>query len=139
MGLFKRTRREPAVTTLLRHMEHKRFPEALKLVRKAAELGPVPPPHALWRLGRWCVEKGRPKAARQPLELFLVLYPAHQDRPEVMRDLVRVLAATGKRKEAEELKGAAEAMGRKRADSQRDHQMRQRVLSGRAKELANLP
>ena len=127
------------MTTLLRHMEHKRFTEALKLVRKAAEHGPVPPPHALWRLGRWCIEKGRPKAARHPLELFLELYPAHQDRPEVMHDLVRVLDATGKRKEAEELKEATEAMGRKRADSQRDHQMRQHVLSGRAKELADAP
>jgi len=138
MRLFQRTRREAAVTTLLRHMEHKRFSEATRLVRRAVEQGPIPPPHVLWRLGRWCLEKGRPKAARQPLELFLSLYPAHQDRPEVMRDLVRVLAATGKRREAEDLKEAAEAMGRKRADSQRDHQMRQRVLSGHVKEVAHV-
>ena len=136
MGLFKRTRREHAVTTLLRHMERKQFAKALRYVRKTTE-GPVPPPHALWRLGRWCIDQSRHKAALQPLELFMALYPKHQDRPEVMRDLVRVLAQTGRRKEAEELKETAEAMGRKRAESQRDHHMRQRAMSGRDKTLAN--
>ena len=136
MGLFKRSRREHAVTTLLRHMERKQFARALRYVRNAAE-GPVPPPHALWRLGRWCIDQDRHKAALQPLELFMDLYPEHQDRPEVMRDLVRVLAETGRRKEAEELKETAEALGRRRADRQRDHHMRQRAMSGRDKALAN--
>ncbi len=124
------------MTTLLRHMERRQFAKALRYLRRAAE-GPVPPPHALWRLGRWCIDQSRHKAARQPLDLFMALYPAHQDRPEVMRDLVRVLAQTGRRKQAEELKETAEAMGRKRADSQRDHHMRQRALSGRDRQLAN--
>ena len=108
MGLFKRSRREPAVTTMLRHMERGRFVDASKYVRKAGEDGPPPPPHALWRLGRWLLEKRRGRNAREPLELFLALYPAHGDRPEVMRDLARALARCGKRQQAQAMAQRAE-------------------------------
>ena len=116
MGLFNRSRREHAVTRLLRHMEHGRFVQALRQVGRAAENGPPPPPHALWRLGRWCLRKERPKAAVELLELFLALYPAHCDRPEVMRDLARALAHAGKRRQAEEMAAQAEQGRRPRPE-----------------------
>jgi len=77
---------EPFVTTMLRHMEHGEFVEAFKALRRGGP-GPVPPPHALWRLGRWLLEQERPKDARLPLKRFLEIYRAHQDRAAVERDL----------------------------------------------------
>ncbi|MCZ6786423.1 MAG: hypothetical protein O7E54_04575 [Planctomycetota bacterium] len=108
MGLFKRSRREPAVTTMLRHMERGRFVDASRYVRKAGEDGPPPPPHALWRLGRWLLDMRHGKNACEPFELFLALYPAHGDRPEVMRDLARALALRGKRQQAQVMAERAE-------------------------------
>ena len=84
MGLFGNKRREFVVTTLLRHMEDGRFADALRLLRKQDD-GPVPPPHVLWRLGRWSLDKAKPKLALFPLRLFLRLYPNHQDRPDVLQ------------------------------------------------------
>jgi len=84
-------------------MERGRFQEAyrtLKRVESPCSHGPLPPPHALWRLGRWLAEKRRPRRARLPLRIFLELYPHHQDRPEVMRDLALVENSLGRHEEA---------------------------------------
>ncbi len=48
---------------------------------------PVPPPHALLRLGLWLLEQGRPKEAAGPLNQFLDLYPNHLDRAAAERML----------------------------------------------------
>jgi hypothetical protein len=107
---------------MLRHMENGRFARALRALRQLNG-DPPPPPHALWRLGRWFLEKDRARRARRPLRLFLELYPAHQDRPEVMRDLAR--AVGGKR--ARNLVREAHALGK-----QRDRGRRERRLAARA-------
>lgn len=92
---------------MLRHLENDRFVEALRALRRHSG-GPVPPPHALLRLGRWLLDQGgHPKAAVLPLELFLGLYPAHQDRLRAQYDLVRALRAAGRTRAALEV--AAEA------------------------------
>ena len=114
-------RGERAVTTMLRHMENGRFSQALRALRQING-DPPPPPHALWRLGRWLLEKDRVRRARRPLRLFLELYPAHQDRPEVMRDLAR--AVGGKR--ARHLVEEAHALGK-----QRDRGRQERLLAAR--------
>jgi hypothetical protein len=108
MGLFRRKRRPHAVREMLRLMEDGLFEEAARGLPREFD-GQIPPPHALWRLGRWCLDKGRPKLARRPLELFLQLYPAHQDRTAVARDLAAVLVALGRRKLAAYLTAALPA------------------------------
>jgi len=84
-------------------MEQGRFQEAyrtLKRVEPPCSKGPLPPPHALWRLGRWLADKGRRRRARLPFRLFLELYPHHEDRPEVLRDLALVENSLGRHREA---------------------------------------
>jgi len=95
MRLFRTAQRERAVTAMLRHMENRRFTAALRALKRYEE-GPTPPPHALIRLGRWLIERGRARAALRPIRLFLRLYPGHQDRLQVLYDLVRALSAAGK-------------------------------------------
>jgi hypothetical protein len=108
MGLFRQKRRPQAVREMLRLMEDGLFEEAARRLPRDFDEH-VPPPHALWRLGRWCLDKGRAKLARRPLELFLRLYPAHQDRTAVARDLAAVLVALGRRKLAAYLTAALPA------------------------------
>jgi hypothetical protein len=73
-------------------MDNRRFEEAYRDLKRYQE-GPVPPPHALWRLGRWLLEKSRPKQAKLALQLFVDSYQGHEDRREVMLDLALVEAA----------------------------------------------
>jgi len=98
-------------------MESREFDEAYKELKRYRD-GPVPPPHALWRLGRWLLEKGRAKQARLALRLFLDIYSAHQDRREVMLDLALALKALGQEQESAALVEDAENLGRKRAAAQ---------------------
>lgn len=95
---------------MLRHMDHRRFEEAYRELRRYRE-GPVPPPHALWRLGRWLLEKSRPKQARLPLQLFVDSYQGHEDRREVMLDLALALKASGQDAEAASLVETAKSLG----------------------------
>ena len=92
MGL-KRGSREHCVTTMLRQMQEKSFSEAVATLKRGRikQTGPIPPPHALWRLGRWCLKNRRPKDASVPLQLYSDLYPHHQDRARVLHDLARAL------------------------------------------------
>ena len=75
--------------------------------------GLVPPPHALWRLGRWLLEKSRPKQAKVALQIFVDHYSGHEDRREVMLDLALALKATGQAAEAATLVEAARGLDRK--------------------------
>ena len=95
---------------MLRHMENDDFLDAHRELKRVKD-GPIPPPHALWRLGRWLAEKGHARKARLPLERFLDLYKSHQDRPRVMLDLARVLVQVGQRDKALKLKAEAEKLG----------------------------
>ena len=102
MRLFRTAPKEPALTAMLRHMEHGRFMEAQKSLRKCDQALPVPP-HALARLGRWLGDRGEYKKAVVPLRLFLDTYPNHQDRPSVAQGLALCLTRLGKIKEAEKV------------------------------------
>jgi len=133
MRLFGNTRRECAAKTLLRHMENGRFTEALRVLRRRGE-GPIPPPHALWRLGRWSLDKGRAKHALRPLQLFLASYPNHQDRPEVLRDLARALGTLGRAKEAEQAAREAQALGTSRDSRRKEQRQHDKILAGRARQ-----
>ncbi|MHC4548444.1 MAG: hypothetical protein ACYTEZ_06670 [Planctomycetota bacterium] len=93
-------------------MEHRRFEEAYRELKRYRD-GPVPPPHALWRLGRWLLEKGRAKQAKLALQLFLDFYHAHQDRTEVMLDLALALKALGQDERAAALAADARNPGKK--------------------------
>jgi len=84
---------------MLRAMETGELLDAHAALRRYEE-GPPPPPNALWRLGRRLAESNQPRRARLPLELFLELYPRHEDRAEVMQDLAHTLNALGKRRKA---------------------------------------
>jgi len=97
---------------MLRHMENRRFEEAYRDLRRYQE-GPVPPPHALWRLGRWLLEKSRPKQAKLALQIFVDHYHGHEDRREVMLDLALALKATGQAAEAAALVEAAKGLAGK--------------------------
>ena len=87
---------------MLRHMQEKSFVEAVATLKRGRikRSGPVPPPHALWRLGRWCLEQRRPKDASIPLQLFSDLYPHHEDRAQVLHDLARALKGMRRIKKA---------------------------------------
>lgn len=113
MRLFRSGPREHCVASMLRHMEDRAFDEAYRELKRYRD-GPVPPPHALWRLGRWLLEKGRAKQAKLALRLFLDIYHAHQDRREVMLDLALALKALGQEEESAALVEDAENLGRKR-------------------------
>jgi hypothetical protein len=123
--------REPRVTAVLRAMERGRFADAVKALRRKEERGPLVPPHVLWRLGRWCLDRNRPKDACVPLELFLGWYPAHQDRPQVLRDLACAMALSGRRKQAAELSEKAEATREVQTENREEQRFRERLLSGR--------
>ncbi|MHC4958745.1 MAG: tetratricopeptide repeat protein [Planctomycetota bacterium] len=131
MFFKKNWAREPRVTTVLRAMERGRFADAMKALRRKEEDGPLVPPHALWRLGRWCLEKKQPKDACVPLELFLGLYPGHQDRPQVLRDLARAMAQSGRHKQAAALGEQAQSGQKRRTEKLRDQRFRNLLLSGR--------
>jgi len=87
------------VTTMLRHMEHGRLDEAYRALKRY-RTAPLPPPHALWRLGRWLLDQGRAKQAKRALKLFLDVYPNHGDRALVLRDLALTHKALGELEEA---------------------------------------
>jgi hypothetical protein len=109
MRLFRSPPKDHPVTSMLRCMEHGDFVDAFReLKRRGRHDEIVPPPHALWRLGRWLAEKGHGKRAVVAFKLFLDLYPRHLDREKVMIDLARVLAALGRTREALALKQDAE-------------------------------
>lgn len=131
MRLFWTSPGGHSVTEMLRHMEHGRFVPAYRALRRY-RTGPVPPPHALWRLGRWLLDKGRVKKARLPLETFLRLYPHHQDQPEVRLDLARVLQATGATDEAQKMVAEANRLGQERDARRQRASARERKLSRRA-------
>jgi TolA-binding protein len=84
---------------MLRHMERGRVAEAGNALAEY-EGGFVPPPHALWHLGRQLFRRGEARQAKLALKLFADLYPGHADRPQVLHDLARVLAGLGEREEA---------------------------------------
>ena len=131
MGIKNRSR-ERTITTFLRHMERGQFLEAAKTLRKDKR-NCAPPPHCLWRLGRWCLDKQKPKDARLPLELFLSLYPNHLDRPAVMHDLARTLARLNKRREAEHWAKQARQSGQRRQKQRRDERQQQILAAGKSK------
>jgi len=95
-------------------MEYGRMDEAYRALKRFRD-GPVPPPHALWRLGRWLAEQKRPKRAKLAFKLFLDLYSGHQDRYAVMRDLALAHQALGEHDEAravaEDAKRVREGLG----------------------------
>ena len=130
MGIRSRSR-ERTITTFLRHMERGRFLEAAKTLRKDKRC--APPPHCLWRLGRWCLDKQKPKDALLPLKLFLSLYPNHLDRPAVMHDLARTLALLGKRRDAEHWAEQAKQSGQRRQKQRREEHRKQTLAAGKAK------
>lgn len=129
MGIRSRSR-ERTITLLLRQMERGRFLEAAKILRR--DRACAPPPHCLWRLGRWCLDKQKPKDARRPLELFLKLYPNHLDRPAVMLDLARTLAQLGKRRDAERWAEQAQQSGERRQQQRRAEHRQQVQAAGKA-------
>ncbi|MGQ0613864.1 MAG: tetratricopeptide repeat protein [Planctomycetaceae bacterium] len=82
--LKRRPERAHPTCDLLSHMAAGRMDEAA-LAWKRWSAPPVPPPHALLRLGRWLLEQGRPKEAAGPLNQFVELYPNNLDRAEAER------------------------------------------------------
>ena len=113
MRLFRTAPVTEPVATMLRCMERGEFLEAHAALRRRDDSGPLPPPHALWRLGRRLVDQSHAKRARHPLELFLELYPNHEDRADVMHDLAHTLAVAGKRRRAERLSRQAKRLAAK--------------------------
>jgi hypothetical protein len=96
MGIFAGISREQSVRTFLLCMQNTEFMDAVAVLKKARFQSlpgavPIPPPHALWRLGRWCLEQKRPKDASIPLQLFADLYPHHEDRGAALHDLALAL------------------------------------------------
>ena len=87
MRFLRPNSREHYVTRMLRLMRDKQFPKAVAALRRATTTGPIPPPHALWKLGRWCLEHNRAKDAIVVLQLFADLYENHEDRAQVLHDL----------------------------------------------------
>lgn len=136
MGMFRNTRREPAVTVFLRHMERGRFLDAAKALRHL-DGAFTPPPHALWRLGRWCLDKEKPKFARQPLQVFLDTFPNHLDRPAVMRDMALTLAMLGKRAEATEWATQAEEHAKQLEKARRQQHEESVFAAGKARQFAD--
>jgi hypothetical protein len=114
MRTFRAPPGEHAVTAMVRHMEHGRFAEAGEALESYSG-GHLPPPHALWRLGRWLAQNRQPRRAKLALKLFVDLYHAHEDRPQVLSDLARVHLALGERDEARALADEARRLARKPA------------------------
>lgn len=88
------------MTTMLRHMEHGRFVDAWRALRRDKQELPAPP-QALARLGRVLADRGEFKKAILPLQRFLDTYPRHQDRAVVQRDLAMCLKRLGRLKDAQ--------------------------------------
>jgi len=93
---------EHPTTLMLRHMERGRVTDAGNALA-AYKDGHLPPPHALWHLGRQLFRRGETERAKLALKLFVDLYQGHADRPQVLSDLARVLAALGETAEAKEI------------------------------------
>jgi Flp pilus assembly protein TadD len=93
---------EHPVTAMLAHMERGRFAEAGDAIAQY-QGGFLPPPHALWHLGRRLFRDGAAKTAKLALRLFLDLYHGHADRGQVLHDLARVHVALGEPEEARAL------------------------------------
>lgn len=87
---------------MLRHMERGRIVEAGEALARYRD-GHVPPPHALWHLGRQLFRHGEAQQAKRALKLFVDLYHGHADRAQVLHDLARVLVALGEKEEAKGL------------------------------------
>jgi len=113
MRLFRSGTGEHPVTEMLRHMEHGRFEEAGLALARYRD-GFLPPPHALWRLGRWLAQRGHTRQAKLALKLFADLYHAHGDRPQVLTDLAKVLRALGEKQQAAEVADEARRLLRAR-------------------------
>ena len=84
-------------------MSEGRFDEAAVALQSFDGRRPCPPPAALWKLGRRCAKAGLLKQARHALKTFLKLYPRHEDADAVRANLVQVLQALGKNREADAL------------------------------------
>jgi len=102
MRSFRSPPGEHPTTLMLRHMERGRIADAGKALAEYKG-GFLPPPHALWHLGRQLFRHGETARAKLALKLFLDLYHGHADRPQVLSDLARVLAALGETDEAKEI------------------------------------
>ncbi|MFI5403773.1 MAG: tol-pal system YbgF family protein [Planctomycetota bacterium] len=98
---------------MLRHMERGRFAEASTAIAEY-EGGFLPPPHALWHLGRQLFRSGATAQAKRALKLFLDLYHGHADRAQVLNDLARVLVALGETDEAKALVDEARLLAAKK-------------------------
>ncbi len=110
MRLFSSPAGEHPVTAMLRHMEDGRFADAGKAL-EGYEGGFLPPPHALWHLGRHLFRSGATKQAKLALKLFVDLYHGHADRAQVLHDLARVHVALGEAEEAKALVDEARRLG----------------------------
>lgn len=99
MRSFRSSPGEHPTTRMLRHMERGRVAEAGNALAEYRE-GFLPPPHALWHLGRQLFRRGEFGQAKLALRLFLDLYHGHADRAQVLHDLARVLVRLGEREEA---------------------------------------
>ena len=99
----------PPVPELLRALERDDIRAAADAFRARRDTDPIPPPHALWRLGRGLLEAGDARRAVAVLSLLVESYPAHGDAPAAQRDLARALHGAGKRKRAAALMRALEA------------------------------
>lgn len=102
MRSFRSPAGEHPVTAMLRHMERGRFTEAGDALA-TYQGGYIPPPHALWHLGRHLFRQGATRRAKLALRLFLDLYHGHADRAQVLHDLARVHVALGEAPEAKAL------------------------------------
>ncbi|MDH3592389.1 MAG: aspartyl/asparaginyl beta-hydroxylase domain-containing protein [Planctomycetota bacterium] len=90
-------------------MENEDFLAAHRELKRHGPDSPLPPPHALWRLGRVLLGRKQPRKALLPLEMFQELYPEHRDRPEVIRDLALALKLSGQTKKAAAITNLANA------------------------------
>ncbi len=95
------------VATMMRCLQDDRFDDAARALGQFSGSRPFPPPASLWRLGRRCAKAKKLKPARHALEMFLNLYPHHEDGPSVRADLVQVLRALGRTREAQALAAPA--------------------------------
>ena len=93
-------------------MEEGRYLDAYKAL-KQVRTAPVPPPHALWKLGIWLAKEGNFRRARLPLQRFVELYKKHQDRAAVLLDLAREMKELGKIDQARQYKEEADALAKR--------------------------
>lgn len=116
MRLFRSPAGEHPVTAMLRHMEHGRVTDAGNALA-GYRGGFLPPPHALWHLGRQLFRAGEKQQARLALKLFVDLYHGHADRAHVIADLARVHLALGEIGEAKALAEEARRLLARKAAS----------------------